>query len=239
MFLEQRLSEFSVDLFIEKSARELATEMAVRGVKGVAIGASGGIDSLVTVALCLRARKQSTGARVVAVQMNDSQVKHEHYNAQMYKNLGADFIHCDITGQAIDVEGRLGMPPRWLTVCLMKLVLRLVPIRLRRQLILAVRTGEAPEWVLIHYQLLTLLHRLRIAKLRQYATSHGLMLVVFTNRTEHSLGYFMEQGIDDPFMGDSAPLLGLYKSEALCVARSIGLPQRVMLQMRSLVRMNW
>lgn len=230
MVLEKRLTEFSVDLFVERSAQNLAAEMHRIGLKGAVFGASGGIDSIVTASLCLRARKKSDKWPVVAFQMNDSRVKGELYNPEIYKDLGADLIQTDITTDAIDMEKRLGMPPRWLTVWLMKLVLRWVPMKTKRQVIVAVKAGKVPDWVLIHYQLLILLHRLRIVRLKEYATQHGLMLVICANMTEASLGYFVEQGVDDPHMGDCAPLSGLYKSQVLRVAQSIGLPERIMLQ---------
>lgn len=230
MVLEKKLTEFSVDLFVERSAQNLAAEIHRKGLKGTVFGASGGIDSIVTASLCLRARKKSDKWPVVAFQMNDSRVKGELYNPEIYEHLGADLIQTDITTDAIDMEKRLGLPPRWLTVWLMKLVLRWLPMKTKRQAIVAVKAGKVPDWVLIHYQLLILLHRLGIAKLRQYATRHGLMVVICANMTEASLGYFVEQGVDDPHMGDCAPLSGLYKSQVLRVAQSMGLPERIMLQ---------
>jgi NAD+ synthase len=228
--LEKKLMEFSVDLFVERSAQNLAAEMGRQGFKGLVLGASGGIDSLVTMALCLRARKKSDKWPVVAFQMNDSRVKGEFYNPEVYRYLGADLIQTDITTDAIDTEKRLGMPPRWLTVCLMKLVLRWVPTNISRRVIVAVKAGEVPKWVLIHYQVLILLHRLRIVRLKEYATQHRLMVVTCANMTEASLGYFVEQGVDDPHMGDCAPLSGLYKSQVIRVAQFIGLPEHTMLQ---------
>lgn len=228
--LNKKLFEFSVDLFVERSAQNLAAEMDRQGFRGVIFGASGGIDSLVTAALCLKAMEKRDKWKVVAFQMNDSRIKGELYNTEMYRALGAVLIQTDITTEAIDMEKRLGMPPRWLTLYLMKLVLRWVPTRTKRRVILAVKAGEAPGWVLIHYRLLTLLHRLRIAKLKEYATRHGLMLVICANLTEALLGYFVEQGVDDPQMGDYAPLSSLYKSQVIRVAQFMGLPEHLMRQ---------
>ena len=228
--LEKKLFEFPVDLFIKRSAQNLATEINRQGYRGVILGASGGIDSLVTTALCLKAMEKRDKWKVVALQMNDSRIKGELYNIEMYRSLGADLMQTDITSEAIDMEKDLGMPPRWLTEFLMKLVLRWMPKRVRRWLILAVISGKAPEWVLIHYQLLILLHRLRIARLKEYASRNGLMIVICSNLTEASLGYFVEQGVDDPQMGDYAPLSALYKSQVIRVAQFMGLPENVIHQ---------
>lgn len=72
------------------------------------------------------------------------------------------------------------------------------------------------------FNLLTLLHRLRISKLKEYAARHGLMVIICANRTEGMLGYFVEKGIDDPEMGDYAPISGLYKCQVICTARFLG-----------------
>jgi len=228
--LEKKLFEFPVDLFIKKSAQNLITEINHQGYRGVILGASGGIDSLVTTAHCLKAMEKRYKWPVVAFQMNDSRINGELYNTEIYSALGADLIQTDITTEAIDMEKRLRMPPRWLTVCLMKLILRWVPTRAKRRVILSVMSSKAPGWVLIHYRLLTLLHRLRIARLKEYAIRHGLMLVICSNLTEASLGYFVEQGVDDPQMGDYAPLSALYKSQVIQVAQFMGIPENVIHQ---------
>jgi len=228
--LEKKLFEFPVDLFIKGSAQNLATAINRQGYRGVILGASGGIDSLVTTALCLKAMEKKDKWKVVALQMNDSRIKGELYNTEMYSSLGADLMQTDITTKAINMEKRLRMPPRWLTEFLMKLVLRWMPTRIRRWVILAVISGKAPECVLIHYQLLILLHRLRIARLKEYASRNGLMIVICSNLTEASLGYFVKQGVDDPQMGDYASLSALYKSQVIRVAQFMVLPENVIHQ---------
>lgn len=228
--LEKKLYQFPVDLFIKKSAQNLATEIDHKEYRGIVLGASGGIDSLVTTALCIKAMEKKDKWKMAALQMNDLRIKGELYNTEMYRSLGADLIQTDITTEAIDMETDLGMPPRRLTEFLMKLVLRWMPTRSRRWVILAVISGKAPEWVLIHYQLLIILHRLRIARLKEYAIRHGLMLVICSNLTESSLGYFVEKGVDDPQMGDYALLSALYKSQVIQVAQFLGLPEKVIHQ---------
>ncbi|MBW2003506.1 MAG: hypothetical protein JRI72_02685 [Deltaproteobacteria bacterium] len=228
--LEKKLLEFPIDLFIKRSAQNLATKIDHKGYRGIVLGASGGIDSLVTTSLCIKAMEKRDKWKMVGLQMNDSRIKGELYNTEMYRSLGTDLMQTDITSEAIDMEKDLGMPPRWLTEFLMKLVLRWMPTRVRKWIILAVISGAAPEYVLTHYQLLILLHRLRIARLKEYASRHGLMIVICSNLTESSLGYFVEQGVDDPQMGDYAPLSALYKSQVVRVAQFMGLPENVMHQ---------
>ncbi len=228
--LQKQLFESIVKAFVEKLAQDLINAVDYKGFRGMVFGASGGIDSLVTAYLCVRAQEIRDKYQVVAFQMNDLRVKGENYNTDIYKDLGADLIQKDITAEAVDIERRLGMPPRWLTICLMKFILRWVPMRARRRVILFVKANDAPEWVLIHYRLLTLLHRLRITRIKEYATRHKLMLVICANLTETSLGYFVEHGIDDPFMGDYVPLSGLYKTQVIRLGQFMGLQDKVIYQ---------
>jgi len=228
--LEKELSDFPTYLFVKKSVHNLAEEMERRGVRGAVFGASGGIDSLVTAALCVSAGGKRSKYRIIGLQMNDLRVKGEHYNPETYQNLGVELVQYEITSEAVAMEKRLGLPPRWLTVFLTQLLIRRLPIRVGRSLIQAIKSGQAPRWALSHFQLLTLLHRLRITKLKEYAERYRLMLIVCANLTEKLLGYFVEQGVDDTQMGDYAPLSDLYKLQVIRTARMLGLPQRVVRQ---------
>jgi len=228
--LRKHLLDFPVELFVESTSENLIAQMENKKLRGVVFGASGGIDSLVSTALCLKASEKRNSWRVVGLQMNDTRIKGESYNNEMYRDLGIDLIVSDITAEAIFHEKQSGMPPRWLTVCLMKFFLRWTPTMARRRLILALKAGTAPGWALIHFQLLTLLHRLRISKLKEYAARHGLMVIICANRTEGMPGYFVEKGIDDPEMGDYAPISGLYKCQVIHTARFLGLPEKVIRQ---------
>ena len=228
--LKTQLLEFPIEVFVERTSENLIAQMERKKFRGVVFGASGGVDSLVSAALCLKAREKSDSWHIVGLQMNDTRIKGEFYNNEMYRDLGIDLIVSDITAEAISHEKGRRMPPRWLTVCLMKFVLRWTSIKTRRRLIMAVKAGTVPGWVLIHFNLLTLSHRLRIAKLKEYAARHGLMVIICANRTEGMLGYFVEKGIDDPDMGDYAPISGLYKCQVIHTARFLGLPEKVIRQ---------
>jgi len=223
--LKNTLLEFSVEGFIESTDTILVELSDRRGFLGTVFGASGGIDSLVTASLCLRA-----GSKVVGLQMNDSRIKGETYNPYLYRKLGVDLIEMDITQEAVEAEKRLGMPPRRLSVHLMKLLLRRSPLWFRRRLILSIMGGTVPEWIFNHYRLITLLHRLRILRLKQYAAGRKLMVVICANLTETMLGYFVEHGVDDSEMGDFAPLSRLYKTQVIRTARFLGLPEPIIRQ---------
>ncbi|MBW1801564.1 MAG: hypothetical protein JRJ85_12650 [Deltaproteobacteria bacterium] len=223
--LKNALLEFSVEGFIERTVSLIVEQFDRRGFLGTVFGASGGIDSLVTASLCLRA-----GCKVVGLQMNDSRIKGEIYNPDLFRDLGVDLIEMDLTREAVESEKRLGMPPRWLSINVMKLALRGLPPGIRRRFILAIMDRKVPDRVFNHYRLLTLLHRLRISRLREYAADRKLMVVICANLTEILLGYFVEQGVDDPEMGDLSPLARLYKTRVISTARFLGLPEGIIRQ---------
>ncbi len=148
----------------------------------------------------------------------------------MYQELGVELVRVDITDEITANEIRLGLPPRWLALSLSKLLFKWMPLKLRRMAMLDLMAGEAPAWVFSHYRLLTLPHRLRIGRLKDYASRYQLMIVICANRTEELLGYFVEQGVDDSQMGDYAPILNLYKSQVVRTAQFLGLPDRIIKQ---------
>lgn len=227
------LFEFPVDIFVHRATEEIREEISSKGFKGAVLGASGGIDSLVAAALCVRAREKNHKWRVVGLQMIDSRVKGEIYNSELFRSLGVDLIRRDITSEAIRHEKRSGMPPRWVTLGLTRMVLYGLPGRIKRRLILDIRGGKAPRQVLSHFQLLIHLHRLRISRLREFTARSHLMSVICANLTERLLGYFVEGGIDDTLMGEYAPISGLYKSQVIAVARYLGIPEKVIRQQPS------
>jgi len=227
---EESLARFDPGRFIESCRKDLGSAVRKNGKKGLVFGASGGIDSLVTAALCVNASKNETKWPVIGLQMTDSRVRGENYHPEAYQNLGVKLINKDITGEAVQQERILRLPPRRVTVFFMKLVLRRLPMRFRRWLILQVKSGTAPRWGTAHLELLTLLHRIRIARLRAFATAEDLLVVICANRTEALLGYFVEQGVDDTRMGDSAPIAGLFKTQVIAVARHLGLPGEIIRQ---------
>jgi NAD+ synthase len=227
---QRHLIEFSADSFVEKTTDDLIAEINRQGSEGVVFGASGGIDSLVTAALCSKAKEKSKMGPVIGLQMTDSRIKGELYNDGIYRRLGVDLTRVDITDEAIEMEKRSHMPPRWLSLLLMKGVVRCMPANVVRSVILYVLSGGAPAWVQNHYSVITHLHRLRLSRMKDYANCEGLLVVICANRTEISLGYFIEGGIDDPAMGHFAPISRLYKTQVIRAAQYLMLPDRVVQQ---------
>lgn len=227
---EMNLARFDPGGFVASCRKNLDSAVKENGKKGIVFGASGGIDSMVTAALCMNASNKGTKWPVIGLQMTDSRVHGEEYHPGAYQNLGVKIVCEDITREAMEREKVLHLPPRRVTLFLMKLVLRRLPVRYRRWLILQMKSGSAPRWGMKHLELLTLHHRIRIARLRAFAADRGLLVAVCANRTEGLLGYFVEQGVDDTRMGDAAPIADLSKTQVIAMARSLGLPDEIIRQ---------
>lgn len=228
--LWKEFSAFDPEGFVTRTKEGIRAAIAAKGYKGVVFGASGGIDSLVSAALCVQAKKDKREWRVVGLQMIDRRVKGETYNPELFKRLGVELVIQDITPEARDTEKDLGMPPRWLTLILTKVALFFLPRPTLRRLILGIKAGSAPGQILRHFQLLIYLHRIRISRLREFADLHYLMPVICANLTEGSLGYFVEGGIDDPERGEFGPISGLYKTQVFATARYLGIPEKALIQ---------
>ncbi|MCK8603714.1 hypothetical protein [Desulfoferrobacter suflitae] len=228
--IEQELFKFPAADFVRSCHTELAAKMDSRRLEGVALGASGGIDSALAAALCARALRHSGQSRVAALQMIDARVKGEYYNSEVYRVVGAEFERIDLTHRIEQAERRLGAPSRFLTTMGMKVLLRWLPVKVRRHIILQIMSANAPSWITRHYQALTTAHRVRMEVLQNFAADHHLLVVVCANLTEVSLGFFVEQGVDDATMGDYAPLAGIYKSQVYRTAGYLGLPDYLLAQ---------
>lgn len=222
--------QFPVRKFTDQAVEALLGNLDPKGPAGMVLGASGGIDSLATAALCVRAEKRRRGLRVVGLQMNDRRVRGETYNSGLYEYLGVRLVSMDLTSRARAREQELGLPPRWVAAGLMKAILRYTPKLLKRRIILAMAGHRAPEWALRYYTCLTVPHTLRMEQLKAYAKAHDLLPVLCTNRTERRLGFFVEGGIDDTRTGDAAPLSSLYKTQVNQEARFLELPSSVIKQ---------
>ena len=119
---------------------------------------------------------------------------------------------------------------RALSLLLMKCMVRCMPSRVVHNVIRYVLSGEAPAGIKAHYSVFTHLHLLRLSRIKDYAKCESLLVVIFANRTEISLGYFVEAGVDDPAMGHFAPISKLYKTQVIRAAQFLKLPERVIFQ---------
>ena len=193
--------------------------------RAVALGASGGVDSAVSAALCA-----ASGVPTLAVQMIDRRVMGERYNPDVYERLGAELIPVDITAAVREREKPLRLPPYWTTQFGLQMLARVAPRPLLWALVVRVKGSPSPPWVGRHYERLLSAHKVRKGVLETIAAKRGAAIVVCANRTELELGYFVEGGIDDVAFGRWAPLAGLYKFQVRRLAVFLGLPPAVLAQ---------
>ncbi|MCF8109095.1 MAG: hypothetical protein K9J81_08895 [Desulfohalobiaceae bacterium] len=233
MDVEEKLSTFSAREEAEKVVAHLLETLKRRKASGFVFGAGGGVDSFVCAALCLQVRSRDEPVSVQGLQLNDTRIHGEAYNSEIYRRLGVKLIQQDITDEIRDWERESYLLPRMVSGGLARLILRHAPEQMRRRIILAVVKGTAPQPALLHFRRLTIPHRIRIARLREYAETEQRVLIVCTNLSEATLGFFVESGVDDLSMGDYAPLAGYYKTQVYRLAEYLDLPARILEQQPS------
>jgi NAD+ synthase len=233
MDAEEKLHAFSAREEAEKVVAHLLEALKRRRTSGFVFGAGGGVDSFVCAALCLQVRSRDESVSVQGLQLNDARIHGEVYNSGIYRRMGVELIQQDITDEIRDWERESYLLPRLVTGGLARLILRHAPEQVRRRIILAVVKGTAPQPALLHFRRLTIPHRIRIARLREYAERENGVLIVCTNLTEARLGFFVESGVDDLAMGDYAPLAGYYKTQVYRLAEYLDLPAGILGQQPS------
>lgn len=218
MILDERPGSWEAE-FVSSWKRKIHDAVYAGIFQAVVLGASGGLDSVVCTALSVTA-----GVRVLALQMIDRRLRGEHYNTELYKDLGAELKFIDITNEIIEREKPLHLPPSWVTVGGIYALVRMAPKSMLWDLTARLKGSRNGMWLHRHYERLLIAHGVRRAILETFAADLGAAIVNCVNRTERELGYFVEEGIDDIRFGHWAPLADLYKFQVRRLARFLNLP---------------
>jgi len=228
--IDASLREPSIEQCIEGAISEVVRAIEMQDAKGVVLGVSGGIDSLLCAALAARALEgRFQELRLVGLQMNDTRVAGESYNAHCYSDLGLELVSLDITDEAKRREQELTLPPRWRANLLARIGLYIAPRRLlQRSTVKYFESGT--KRINRRRQLFELYHRIRISWARDFAKNDGLVLMGCGNRSEGEVGWYVREGMDDPCCSDIAPIAGLLKTRVYQVATALHLPEKVIVQ---------
>ena|SRR5438552_6701331 len=181
----------------DKIAAWLREHVEAAGARGLLVGVSGGIDSAVVAALCLRA----TPSHAVGVLLPCYSQPQDEDDARLVgKALSLPLIRVDLT-QPFDAlvealhHAVKGLPQH-------------VPVADIKQ--------QLPE--------ANIKPRLRMTTLYYIANSLNYLIAGTGNRSELALGYFTKYGDGGV---DLLPIGGLLKSEVRALARELGIPSRV------------
>lgn len=218
---------------VERYIREIVDK---NGARGVLIGLSGGLDSVVLATLAVRALGTDS-VRVVYLYDRDNEKASEHR-----ARLAADWLGLKLEVQNIELAMReRGIyAPFFMRVSSLSGILNRVLIYCYELVfaespwISVLRQGQfngnrVKEWVfnsgIRHIEVaFNVRHIYRRQILEKMANEHAWLLLSAANRSEYAVGWFVAGGIDDlPF----SPLIGLYKTEIRQLAAHLGIPSEI------------
>ena len=200
--------------------------------KGVILGLSGGIDSVLVAHLCSRALGPE---KVFSVYMpeKDSDARHRKDAEATAKRLAIHFEIVDLVPflESIGIYDKFPMN-----------ILRKIPTKRLRgfltdagkqfyekvtgdNLILESRKGSNERFISGGNAYANIKHRIRMALLHYYGEYYNLLTVGCANQTEFLTGVFVKFGIDG--VADLMPLLPLYKVQVKQIARHLGIPENI------------
>jgi len=228
---EMKIKPERVTLSLENFIREY-TEKLER--EGVILGLSGGIDSAVIAALCVRALDPE---KILALIMPEKDSKKEHTRDALNfaRELGIEAKLLDITPYLEELGVYKLFPlDKLLSLGKLKGVLIRKAYHFYER-----KTGKLPfleslsgfkdkefnSYLAKGNAYYRTKHRLRMILLYLYGESENRLVVGAANKSEYKIGYFVKHGCDDAT--DIMPLLNLYKTQVRELARYLNIPARI------------
>jgi NAD+ synthase len=228
---EMKIEPEKVALSLENFIREYTNKLER---EGVILGLSGGIDSAVIAALCVRALGPE---KILALIMPEKDSKKEHTKDALNfaQELGIKAKLIDITPYLEEI-GVYKLFPLDKLLSLGKLkgaLIREIYHFYER------KTGKLPfleslsgfndkeysPYLAKGNAYYRIKHRLRMILLYLYGELENKLVVGAANKSEYKIGYFVKHGCDDAT--DIMPLLNLYKTQVRELARYLNIPARI------------
>ena len=228
---EMKIEPEKVVLSLENFIRE-HTEKLER--EGVILGLSGGIDSAVIAALCVRTLSPKKTLALIMPE-KDSKKGHTEDALNFARELGIEVKLIDITPY-LEELGVYKLFPLDKLLSLGKLKGALVKKAYR---FYERKTGKIPfleslsgfkdkefnSYLAKGNAYYRAKHRLRMMLLYLYAELENRLVVGAANKSEYKIGFFVKHGCDDAT--DIMPLLNLYKTQVRELARYLNIPARI------------
>jgi len=217
----------SLENFIREYTDKLERE-------GVILGLSGGIDSAVIAALCVRALGPKKTFALIMPE-KDSKKEHTQDALSFARELGIEAKLVDITPY-LEELGIYKLFPLDKILSLGKLKGALIRKAYR---FYERKTGKLPfleslsgfkdkefnSYLAKGNTYYRAKHRLRMILLYLYAELENRLVVGAANKSEYKIGYFVKHGCDDAT--DIMPLLNLYKTQVRELACYLNIPARI------------
>ena len=228
---EMKINPEKVTLSLENFIREYTDKLER---EGVILGLSGGIDSAVIAALCVRAfGPKKTFALIMPEK--DSKKEHTEDALSFARELGIEAKLLDITPY-LEELGIYKLFPLDKILSLGKLKGALVRKAYRfyerktgklpfLESLSGFRNKEFNSYLAKGNAYYRAKHRLRMMLLYLYAELENRLVVGTANKSEYKIGYFVKHGCDDAT--DIMPLLNLYKTQVRELAQDLNIPTRI------------
>jgi NAD+ synthase len=228
---EMKIKPEKVALSLENFIGEY-TEKLER--EGVILGLSGGIDSAVIAALCVRALGPKKTFALIMPE-KDSKREHTQDAINFARELGIEAKLVDITPY-LEELGVYKLFPLDKILSLGKLKGALIRKAYR---FYERKTGKLPfleslsgfrdkkfnSYLAKGNAYYRAKHRLRMMLLYLYGELENRLVVGAANKSEYKIGYFVKHGCDDAT--DIMPLLNLYKTQVRELARYLNIPAKI------------
>ncbi|XOB40604.1 MAG: NAD(+) synthase [Candidatus Nealsonbacteria bacterium] len=203
--------------FIKEKVKELDRE-------GIIIGFSGGIDSALTLKLCVLAVGND---KVLALYIpeKDSNPLHKKHAEKYAEELGVRFKVIDIT-PTLETLGIYKLIPtkilgsRKLAGKLFRTYFKLSENKFKESL-----GGSSNKFVRKGNASSKTKHRIRMVILYLFGSIKNLLVVGAANKTEGQIGFFAKWGVDHA--ADIMPIGCLYKTQVIELARYLKVPKEI------------
>ncbi len=234
------LEELKAKMKIKAEKMALSLENFIREYtdklerEGVILGLSGGIDSAVIAALCMRALGPEK-ILVLIMPEKDSKKEHTKDALNFAQELGIKAKLIDITPYLEEIGVYKLFPlDKLLSLGKLKGVLVRKAYHFYEK-----KTGNLPfleslsgfkdkefnSYLAKGNAYYRAKHRLRMLLLYFYGELENRLVVGAGNKSEHKIGYFVKHGCDDAV--DIMPLLNLYKTQVRELAQYLNIPTRI------------
>ncbi len=227
MKIKPEKAALSLENFIREYTEKLERE-------GVILGLSGGIDSAVIAALCVRALGPEKTLALIMPE-KDSKKEHTQDAINFARELGIEAKLVDITPY-LEELGIYKLFPLDKILSLGKLKGALIR---KAYHFYERKTGKLPfleslsgfkdkefnSYLAKGNAYYRAKHRLRMMLLYLYAELENRLVVGAANKSEYKIGYFVKHGCDDAT--DIMPLLNLYKTQVRELARYLNIPVKI------------
>jgi len=227
MEIEPEKISLSLENFIREYTEKLEREGAI-------LGLSGGVDSAVVAALCMRALGPKKTLALIMPE-KDSKKEHTKDALNFARELEIEAKLIDITPY-LEELGIYKLFPLDKLLSLGKLKGALVKKAYR---FYERKTGKIPfleslsgfkdkeysSYLAKGNAYYRVKHRLRMILLYLYGEMENRLMVGAANKSEYKIGYFVKHGCDDAT--DIMPLLNLYKTQVRELARYLNIPARI------------